>query len=288
MPNIIETRLIYTAGTYKFSDAMRNCRRILILVDLLRKPPFQIYANEKSNPPVYFLGYWTLWIGDYVYDKRPLEFTEQCIIHYANPELQMLNNLLAVGTQLSTIMQRLGAAMSPPAPITLFPSANPEFEGCPYTWIKFKMPEGTRIQLTAVGTPLQVFAGAQATPSASDPTDSVPAYPDTPGRSSDPPRSLPNPGEKPGDTAPVTSSDPEAASSGSWLLTFTTQSGPNTSFSYPGVSTDTWAILRPGTTCTLSGSSRLVKNGTTVVSPNFNCNSSNFVSAIVSAVFTRS
>lgn len=209
MPNIIETRLIYTAGTYKFSTAIRNCRRVLILVDLLRAPPFQIYANEKSNPPVYFLGYWTLWIGDYVYDKKPLEFTEQCIIHYGNPELQLLNNILAVGTQLGSIIQSLGAAMSPPAPVILYPSFDSEAEACPYTWIKFKLPEGTRIQLTAVGTPLQEFAGAQALPGASDPQDDVPRYPVARPRSEDPARSAPNAGEKLGDTAPATLQDPD-------------------------------------------------------------------------------
>lgn len=209
MANIVETRLIYTSGVYKFSQAMRNCRRILVLIDILRNPPFQIYANEKSNPAVYFLGYYTLWIGDYVYEKKPIEFTEQCIIHYENPGLQLLNNLLAVGTQVASVIQALGSVMTPPAPLIIVQSPDPEFEGCPYTWIKFKLPFGTRIQVTVLGTLTQEFPGAQAFPAASDPIDEVPRYPVDRPRSEDPVRSEPYEDESPGDTAIATPEDPD-------------------------------------------------------------------------------
>jgi len=208
---IIETRLIYTQGLYKLSDAMRSCRQITIVSDLLRFPKFTVYANEKSNPPYYFLGYYTIWTGDYVQERRALEFTEQALLLYDNPVLQASNLLLAVGSRIQDTIQALGSVMTPPAPIILLPQPDVSAEACPYTDIKFKMPLGTRIQVTAVGIPLEEYGDVQGVaPSLHQPADTVPRYPLDRDPSQDPPRSEPYVNEVPGDTAPATADDPDA------------------------------------------------------------------------------
>lgn len=208
---IIETRLIYTQGLYKLSDAMRSCRQITIVSDLLRFPSFTVYANEKSNPSYYFLGYYTLWTGDYVQKRLPLEFTEQTLLLYDNSVLQLSNLLLAAATNINSVVQGLGAAMTPPAVVILYPLPDVTAEGCPYTDLKFKMPLGTRIQVTAIGIPVEEYEGSQGVaPSLHQPSDTVPRYPLDRDPSQDPPRSDPYPDEVPGDTAPATSEDPDS------------------------------------------------------------------------------
>lgn len=170
-----------------------------------------MYANEKSNPPYYFLGYYTIWKGDYVESRQPLEFTEQAVFAYDNPVLQLSNLLLASATNITDTIQALGGAMTPPAIIVFIPQAPASAEGCPYTWLKFKMPLGTRIQVTAIGIPLESYEGAQqVTPSLHQPSDEVPRYPLDRDPSQDPPRSTPYVDELPGDTALATSEDPDS------------------------------------------------------------------------------
>ena len=207
---ITETRLIYTSGVYVLSDAMRACRSIVIYSDLLRFPKFTVYANEKSNPPYYFLGYYTVWQGDYVESRRALEFTEQAVFAYDNPVLQLSNLVLASATNITNVIQALGAAMTPPASVAFIPKPPASGESCPYTRLKFKMPEGTRIQITAVGIPLEVYAGSQqVSPVIRDVSDDVPRYPVNRDPSLDPARSLGYVDDLPGDTALATSQDPD-------------------------------------------------------------------------------
>lgn len=208
---ITETRLIYTQGVYVLSDVMRSCRQITIYADLLRFPKFTVYANEKSNPPYYFLGYYTVWRGDYVESRRPLEFTEQAVFAYDNPVLQLSNLLLASATNITDTIRALGGAMTPPAVIVFIPQPPASAEGCPYTRLKFKMPLGTRIQVTAQGIPLEAYEGAQTvTPSLHQPHDEVPRYPLDRPPSFDPPRDPPYADELPGDTALATPEDPDS------------------------------------------------------------------------------
>lgn len=207
---ITETRLIYTSGVYVLSDAMRACRLITIYSDLLRFPKFTVYANEKSNPPYYFLGYYTVWQGDYVESRRALEFTEQAVFSYDNPVLQLSNLVVASATNVTNVIQAFAAQSTPPVAIVFIEQPPFSVEGCPYTRLKFKMPEGTRIQITAVGIPLEAYEGSQsASPVIRDVTDDVPRYPLDRDRSEDPARSPGYTDDLPGDTAIATSDDPD-------------------------------------------------------------------------------
>jgi len=190
---------------------MRACRLITIYSDLLRFPKFTVYANEKSNPPYYFLGYYTVWQGDYVENRRPLEFTEQAVFSYDNPVLQLSNLVLAAATNITNVIQALGAAMTPPAAVVFVAEPPASGEACPYTRLKFKMPEGTRIQITAVGIPLEVYENSQqVSPVIRDVNDDVPRYPLNRDRSLDPARSSGYTDDLPGDTAVATALDPDA------------------------------------------------------------------------------
>jgi len=285
---LTKERLIYTAGTFKIDEDLANARRLVIRSSVLRLPPTTNYQNERSNPPKYFLGYCTVFINDYVYQIFPIEFQQQIILLWDNPSYQVQARLICEAANINGNIVRLGSAMTPPALVIPIPGVPGTFSGCPYTNLKFKLVFGTRLLISASGEPME-FCEDVDLPSTVPNLDPPPApYPPDQARDEDPPRSAPEDGELPGDTAPATIDDPEAsgAIAGSWLLTWTQSNGSTASGTYAGFSTDTFALVSPGSVCTLSGSSDLVRNGSEIVDPSFNCNGFGFVSTLISAVFT--
>lgn len=178
---------------------------------MLRKPPYQVYASDKSNPPYYFFGYFTVWTGQYVEYRKALEFTEQVVLQYYNNERQNAEMILGAATRIVENMVTLGGAMTPPALLVSVAEDDVEYEICPYTEIKFKLVFGTRIQATLIGFPLIQATGQKTVSDTSYPLDSVPPYPIDRPRIEDPPRSPPYEDEVPGDTAPATPEDPDSS-----------------------------------------------------------------------------
>lgn len=208
---VTQQRLIYTAGTLKLNADMTRCRRIVAYADILRRPPSARYANERTNPIKRFYGYVSLWIGDYVSQVFPLEYDSQVVLLWDNPSLQLYTTILCAAKNTNETIQTLGLAMSPPAPIVLTPSSLFTFPGCPYLWLKFKLEPLTRIEVTCLGEELESCPGIAPVITRPDLPDTIPLYPGDRPLSEDPPRSAPEPGEQPGDTAPATAEDPDAS-----------------------------------------------------------------------------
>lgn len=203
-------RLIYTAGTIKLTDELRQCRRILIYADLLRKPPSAIYQNERMNPPKQFLGYVSLMIDDYVAKVYPLEYDHQIVLEWDNLEYQVYKTVVCTGALIIDGLVALGSAMTPPAillPVTPDP---PSFPGCPYLWLKFKLEPLTRIKVTAFGEETIGCDGATFTATVPDLPPPPTPYPPEQALDEDPPRSEPYPDENPGDTKPADENDPDS------------------------------------------------------------------------------
>lgn len=285
---VIKERLIYTAGTFKITDELANCRRLVIRSSMLRKPNSARYWNERSNPVKYFFGYVSIFINDYVYATIPLEFEQQIVLFWDNPEKQLYARMLCEFSNNTANLVALRTSIPLAGALLPLPGEPGSFSGCPYTNLKFKLEFGTRVLITAVGDETEVCDEAPfdtILPNLDPPPS---PYPDDQARDEDPPRSEPEEGELPGDTAPVTPEDPELdpTAPGTWLLTWSTGVGGTSSGTYSGVSTDTFALVSPGSACALAGSSDLVKNGTDVVDVSFNCNTSGFVSTLISQVFT--
>lgn len=287
MANITKSRLIYTAGTFELTDELRTCRRITVYVDVLRKPPSAIYQNERMNPPKNFLGYFSVFVGDYVYEVKPLEYESQIALLFDNTNFQLFKTINCVGALVIDAIVGLGVAMTPPA--ILIPTT-PEavgFPGCPFTILKFKLEPLTRIRVTAYGEETIGCSGVTFPVDLLDLQDDIPPYPPDRPLEQDPARDDPEPGENPGDTAPATPDDPDEslAVSGQWRITYTLSQGGTADYITPGVSSDTFELEVPGVGCALSGSSQLVKNGTVIVDDAFNCNAMGFISIIVSTTF---
>lgn len=203
-------RLIYTAGTVKLTDAVRECRRILIWTDLLRKPPSAIYQNERMNPPKQFLGYVSLMIDDYVVKVFPLEYDHQIVLEYDNLAFQLYKAIICNTALLTENIVKLGTVMTPPAlliPITPVPNS---FPGCPYVWLKFKLEPLTRIKVTVFADEALGCTGVTFPVTVPDLPPPPPPYPPTQPLEDDPPRSEPYPDENPGDTKPADADDPDA------------------------------------------------------------------------------
>jgi len=204
------TRLVYTAGTLKLTDAARQSRRLIVRTDVLRRPPSARYQNERSNPSKWFFGYVSLWIGQYVQAVFPLEYEAQIVFLWDNLHLQNNHALYCISANSNNNLAILGAAMTPPALVQPVQPEVPSFPGCPTEWIKFKLEPLTRIQVTAVWEP--AFACPNITIPVTLPVgdDDVPPYPQDRPLAQDPARSPAESGELPGDTAPSSITDPDA------------------------------------------------------------------------------
>lgn len=208
---VIQQRLIYTAGTLKLNADMIKCRRIIAYADILRRPPSARYANERSNPTKRFYGYVSLWIGEYVQSIFPLEYDSQNVFFWDNLSLQLYEAILCTAYNTSQNIQALGAAMTPPAPLIILPSPVFSFPGCPYLWLKFKLEPQTRIQVTCIGEELEKCADFDPEVPPPPPPPPPPTFPPDRPLEEDPPRSDPEEGEQPGDTAPPTADDPDSS-----------------------------------------------------------------------------
>jgi hypothetical protein len=207
---LTKERLIYTAGTFKIDEDLGGARRLIIRSSVLRLPPTTNYQNERSNPAKYFLGYCTVFVNDYVYEIFPIEFEQQIILFWDNPDYQVFAKVVCESDNISGNIVRLGAAMTPPALLIPVPGIPGTFSGCPYTNLKFKLVFGARLQISAVGEPMEFCEGYNI-PSTVPNLDPPPLpYPPEQARDEDPPRSEPEAGENPGDTAPATIEDPDS------------------------------------------------------------------------------
>jgi len=203
-------RLIYTAGTFQIDDELANCRRIIIRSSVLRLPFSARYNNERSNPPKYFLGYVSIFIGEYVYRVFPLEFEQQIVFFWDNLESQVHARMLCEFQNSNANLVALRVSIPLAGTLVPLPGDPGTFPSCPFSIIKFKLEAGARIQVTGIGEELETCEGAEPEPTRPDPDPPPPPYPDDQARDEDPPRSPPEEDELPGDTAPATPEDPDS------------------------------------------------------------------------------
>lgn len=207
---VTKERLIYTAGTFKITDELANCRRLVIRSSMLRKPNSARYWNERSNPIKYFFGYVSIFINDYVYTTIPLEFEQQIVLFWDNPEKQLYARMLCEFSNNTANLVALRTSIPLAGALLPLPGEPGSFSGCPYTNLKFKLEFGARILVTAAGDETEVCDDAPFDTKLPSLDPPPPPYPDDQARDEDPPRSTPEEGELPDDTAPVTPQDPEA------------------------------------------------------------------------------
>lgn len=207
---IEKERLIYTAGTFKIDDTLAECRRLIVRTSVLRFPFSAVYRNERSNPSKYFLGYVTVFIGNYVHSIFPLEFEQQIVLLWDNLPSQVYARMLCEFINSNENLVALRVSIPLAGTLVPIPGQPGTFPGCPYTFIKFKLEAGARILVTGVGEEVESCEGAGFPSTVPDLAPPPPLYPDDQARDEDPPRSAPEEGELPGDTAPPTADDPEA------------------------------------------------------------------------------
>lgn len=203
-------RLIYTAGTFKIDDSLARCRRIIIRSSVLRFPYSAVYRNERSNPPKYFLGYCSVFIGDYVERIFPLEFENQIVFIWDNLHSQIYARMLCEFINSNSNLVALRVSIPLAGALVPLPADPGTFPGCPYNFLKFKLEAGARIQVSAVGEELETCEGADFDTIVPDLAPPPGLYPGDQARDEDPARSPPEEGELPGDTAVATLEDPDA------------------------------------------------------------------------------
>jgi len=208
---IEKERLIYTAGTFKIDDNLAKCRRLIVRTSVLRYPFSAIYRNERSNPPKYFLGYVSLFIGSYVSGIFPLEFEQQIVLLWDNLASQVYARVICDAININLFTAAARASIPLAGGVIATPGDPGTFPGCPYNFIKFKLEPGARILVTGVGEEVESCEGGVFDTTVPDLAAPPPLYPDDQARDEDPGRSAPEDGELPGDTAPATVEDPDAS-----------------------------------------------------------------------------
>lgn len=204
-------RLIYTAGTLKFNDDIRQCRKIWVYADVLRRPPSAVYQNERINPTKRFYGYVSLMIDEYVVSVKPLEYDQQLVFEYDNLHYQLFKTINCSTALIIDAIAALGSVMTPPAIVIPINVTPPPFPGCPYVWLKFKLEPLTRIKVVAFGDEAIGCDGVDFPVSLPDFPPPPPPYPPTRPLIEDPPRSEPEEGENPDDTKPADEDDPDSS-----------------------------------------------------------------------------
>lgn len=207
---IVKERLIYTAGTFKIDDSLARCRRLIIRASVLRFPFSAVYRNERSNPPKYFLGYCSVFIGDYVWNVFPLEYENQITFLWDNLHSQIYARMLCEFINSNSNLVALRASIPLTGALVPLPADPGTFPGCPYNFLKFKLEPGARIVVTGTGEELETCEGGDFETTVPSLTFPPGLYPDDQARDEDPARSEPEEGELPGDTAPATLTDPDA------------------------------------------------------------------------------
>lgn len=240
---ILKERLIYSAGTFKIDDDLARCRRLIIRASVLRFPFSALYRNERSNPPRYFLGYCSVFIGDYVNRIFPLEFENQIVFLWDNLSSQVYGRMLCEFINSNSNLVALRVSIPLAGALLPLPADPGTFPGCPYNFIKFKLEAGARILVSGVGEELETCEGGDFQTTVPDLAPPPPLYPDDQARDEDPPRSAPEEGELPGDTAPATPEDPESSDpiTGNWLISWTYSQGAGVTCNFLG-QTDTVSV----------------------------------------------
>jgi len=208
---ILKERLVYTAGTFKIDDDLTKCRRLLVRTSVLRSPFSAKYWNERSNPPKFFLGYCSIFIGDYVFSVFPLEFENQIVLLWDNLAAQLYARILCEALNINANLVRLRVSIPLPGVVVPVPGDTNSFPGCPYNFIKFKLEPGCRILVTGVGEEVEICEGGDFETTVPALAAPPPKYPGDQARDEDPARSEPEEGELPGDTAPATIDDPDSS-----------------------------------------------------------------------------
>jgi len=208
---ITKERLIYTAGTFKIDDDFARCRRFVITMSLLRLPFSARYVNERTNPRKYFLGYMSVFVDQYVHHVVTLEYEAQCLLIWENPSIQLYTTALCLAKVASDNLVALRGSIPLPGAVVPLPFDVATFPGCSFTNLKFKLEPGCRIAIAAAGEEIIECDGISPEATIPDLTPPASPYPPEQAREEDPPRSDPEEGELPGDTAPVTLDDPDSS-----------------------------------------------------------------------------
>lgn len=219
---IEKERLIYTSGTFKIDDTLARCRRVIIRASVLRLPFSAVYRNERSNPSKYFLGYVSVFAGEYVSSVFALEFEQQIVFVWDNLASQVYARVICDAINTNLYIQAVRNTLPPVGGVPLIPGDPGTFPGCPYNFIKFKLEPGARILVTGIGEELETCPGGEFQTTVPDLAPPPAPYPLEQARDEDPERSPPEIGELPGDTAPATAEDPDSSLSslGTWTISW--------------------------------------------------------------------
>ena len=268
-------RVIVKRGIYRFTDAERKARRLLLIAKVTRHPDNES-TNFKWNQPKQYFGNWQLAYNGIVMETGNLEYETECIWKYDADVNQILQHQHCLGVNINTnalkFYQGLRAAIAQSA-------ADYQYEGVvkptllmsPFDEVWFSLFSNSTLQVQTYYEPLENLCGPLNAPTYKEPADEKPKAPNQPAN--------PNP-NRPGEDIPTDPYDPTTNDSGrtydpdgfqgtgQWQVTATFADGstikafngdtnPNTKYS---VGDRCWGDPDPGPSGNPSGF-KIYKNG---------------------------
>lgn len=276
------TRTISGSGLLRIPSDKMTERVYTLFLEVIRLPK-SLYKNFKSNPPEGFYSRVTCMSKECVTKTFDQSFESQSYIFIPDPSGQISVHLGCVYDGILDTFENLGVALQKPPIITENLTRAMLPLGLPFSEFRIVCFADTAISAILKSIPYEKCGTdsvvAQVLPEPPAPSPRIPSGTGTyttPAYVGD---NITNPNA-------VDKNIPPPPIVGKWRLVWTTNTGTNGTFDYDGISTDVFKIVGGvSTTCTLSGRSQLVKNNTTIVTAAFNCNSSGFVSTLISQTF---
>jgi len=279
----IESRRISGTGLIRIPEDMRDLRQYYLYADIIRQP-FQRSINRDFEPPRSYYGRINFMFQGYVIAEYTLNYEAQMWELNPDPAGQALVATKCAYSGTLETFENLGVAAGYPPIITEDLTVEMLVMRLNVDEINVKMFADSAFQFVLKAFPYVYCEGGDppSQPPPPPPEKPEPVAPQTPTDISPPY----DEDDETTDPAPIDDDFDPPDVEGQWTLTWTQGAGPNVSGDFPGVDSDTWAIVPGSATCVLIGASQLVKNGTEVVVDPFNCNTTGFISTLLSAVFT--
>jgi hypothetical protein len=278
----ISERQISGTGIIRVPLPDAEYRVYTLFADIIRRPTTE-YRSFEHEPPQGFYARMSFTKNGYVVDTTEMRYEAQKWVFI--PDITG-HNLIAIKCMYLGLLQtftNLGSALNL-LPYTVDNTiVDYTTIGIPWDEIRIKCYKDCAIQFVLKAVSYDMC----------NPNYGVPQLePDYPEKPTTVPPGTPIEISDPYDDDPTTEPNPldngftPVGIPGVWTLTWTDRNGGTPSGQFPGLSTDVFELQAGvSTTCTLSGRSQLVRNGSEIVDGAFNCNPFGFVSTLVSQVF---
>lgn len=275
-------------GTIISEESSRQKSRVWVLNCRVLRRPTSEYLNFKYAPPKGNYGNLIFSRNDNVIDHKAIEFPLQTFIFYAGNDGEIMRQIACVNQEILKSISNLGEALG--LTVVSIENETKDWQSVEHFWDKCQY---VAFSNTAMLFELHTLAYDKC----AELDDEEPTPPPPPPPPSNDPAPVP-PGTPVVVTPPEETDTPDTYKpdplddgydgyDGTWTIRYANNGVVVVTKTYRGKSSDTFEITSPAAAgaCDLPYGTKVIRNGTDIIEPVFNCNVDNFRSTIFDAVF---